>query len=322
MPPIVDEEKALPEGHLEESKTGTRQSKGVVDGADAPSVWSPKAKALILGLILLAGVVVAIAVPIARQGKGDESSRVSSSERPVDDNDEDDDPMTRSPTSQPTPSDTVATTTATTTAVPTPIVPTTTTAPTIAPTSPSPPPTLESTGSHSEKATASPTDSGTAAPTEAVTDPNDDPPEITQFSAFGVSLPGFDQSLLQGYDSEEDFESDLVIGVSELLDRVIARNIGLETYANVGMGGPMLDAFMDDTEMDSSAPQSGAAAPTSAANRAPVGNDVSDYGTNNQEDGIEEGDLVVATKNFCKSCSFLWSLLRQCALCVLLVCRS
>lgn len=141
--------------------------------------------------------------------------------------------------------------------------------------------------------TASPTSEVTPSPTEEVlTGPN-----ITAFSVFNVHLANFSEKILFGYESDDALAKDLGNAFRVLLDRVVARNLGTPGYEHVAMGGPTF-AVAEGAEIDGAAPP---AAPSAAApERGSVGNAVDDFGTNNQEKDVEEGDTVVANEDFSK----------------------
>lgn len=138
---------------------------------------------------------------------------------------------------------------------------------------------------------------GNGGPGEGSTGPNI---TVTPYSAFHPNLPNFDVKILEGYKTEDEFAQDCGDALRALLDRVVARNLGKRGYENVGRGGMMVDvAFAEDdgdTAARPAAPSTDAA-PQEAPPRDKVGNDVNDFGTNNQEDDVEEGDIVVANQN-------------------------
>jgi hypothetical protein len=195
---------------------------------EAPTQSSTKVWALLFGLVFLAGVAVAITVPIVHYGKDSPKAVVT------------------------------------------------------------PEPPLET-----EAPTSSPAEERTPVP----------PP----FTAFNVSLNNFDSAVLLGYETEEEFSADLGDALRLLIDRVLARNLGYHGYEMVGVGLPSESfAFADvavpcpglspDLDQGSGNPEEGSGNPE----RGSVGDDQNDYGTNNQEDGVEEGDVVVASAEFSK----------------------
>jgi hypothetical protein len=105
---------------------------------------------------------------------------------------------------------------------------------------------------------------------------------------FDTNLAAFSQDVTRGYSSLQDLELDLQSAAYFLLNQVTKRNTGVYGYGNVGFGR----GFPESMPVNDAAPVDGAAqTPTSAP---PVGNNLDDYGTNNQEKNIEEGDLVVS----------------------------
>ena len=112
---------------------------------------------------------------------------------------------------------------------------------------------------------------------------------ITPFTAFADAavLDNFDEDVLTTYTNEDDLAEDLAKAARALVDRVIARNIG--------QGKNMYDDFqVFPVDMFEDAPAALESEPVSDF-RGDVGDDVNDFGTNNQETNVEEGDLVVAT---------------------------
>mmetsp|Transcript_11406 Transcript_11406/g.21784 ORF Transcript_11406/g.21784 Transcript_11406/m.21784 type:complete len:915 (+) Transcript_11406:67-2811(+) len=123
-------------------------------------------------------------------------------------------------------------------------------------------------------------------------------PNITTFSVFNPHIANFNEGILKGYESDDALAEGLGDALRALLDRVVARNIGTPGYENVA-GGPMFaftdgDAIFETTDTGAAPPAMDAASP----DRSPVGDKVNDFGTNNQEQGVEEGDTVVANKDF------------------------
>lgn len=100
---------------------------------------------------------------------------------------------------------------------------------------------------------------------------------------FNSSFSLFGEDITNGYISPDEFKSDLRNVARFLLDSVVKRNLGSEV--NNAAGG--------DLEVE---PGVGVAAEGSNSDmRAPdVGDNVNDFGTNNQEDSVEEGDIIVS----------------------------
>ena len=222
----------------------------------------PKSKImyLIAGVILLAAIVVGITVPVVRND--DDSKKVSKlTEDETEPPEERYDDLSKSPTDRETG----------------------------APARSGKPP------ADTGPPTASPHSDPTSSPTaEKLSGPN-----ITAFSVFNPHLANFDEGILSGYDSDDDLAEGLGDALRALLDRVVARNLGTPGYDNVAMGGPMF-AFTDGGIVE----DAGAAPPVAPSQATPergsVDDNVNDFGTNNQEKGVEEGDTVVANQDFSK----------------------
>jgi hypothetical protein len=120
-------------------------------------------------------------------------------------------------------------------------------------------------------------------------------PTITAFTVFNGSLPIFNSNVLSGYDSEEELAQDLSNAARLLLDRVVARNLGKPGYENLGFAGSRF-AVTDDMQ-EGAPPMAPGAADAPSNDQKQVVGDVNDHGTNNQEDGVEEGDKAVANAN-------------------------
>jgi hypothetical protein len=125
-------------------------------------------------------------------------------------------------------------------------------------------------------------------------------------SPFEVRLAMFDKSVADGYKGNTTkLQEDLQNVAKFLLNNVIYRNTGKVGYAGVGLGqqnpnyflfrGPVME-FAPAPEADGTAADvaEAPAAPPVAAEGGSVGDDVDDYGTNNQEEGVEEGDMLVS----------------------------
>jgi type II secretory pathway pseudopilin PulG len=99
----------------------------------------------------------------------------------------------------------------------------------------------------------------------------------------------YDASVVQGYANTADFQQDVMAVAKMMINLVVARNTGPNYYNNFypyPSKGGMTDAI------PVMAPAPGAAAPE--ANLPTVGNGVNDFGSNNQEDNVEEGDKIVS----------------------------
>lgn len=113
---------------------------------------------------------------------------------------------------------------------------------------------------------------------------------ITTFSVFNPEVPNFDTDILAGYRSEEEFAKGVTLGLQSLLDRAVGRNLGVHGYANLALGGGTRGGgmFANAPTVD------GDMAESESASATGVDDTVEDYGTNNQESGVEEGDVVVS----------------------------
>jgi hypothetical protein len=116
-------------------------------------------------------------------------------------------------------------------------------------------------------------------------------------------LPLYSEAILKGYDTLESFEEDLTLAAQHLVNNVVGRASGDTRYAGGGWGsrgsGPRIFEGDVASAEDASSPEAGAPSANRAASsdtQDDFGEDVDDYGTNNQEDGIEEGDIIVASE--------------------------
>ncbi|CAB9496161.1 beta propeller domain protein [Seminavis robusta] len=112
-----------------------------------------------------------------------------------------------------------------------------------------------------------------------------------------VELPPFDSGVLQGYANETDFEQDLAEAAKFLINRVALRNLGAAEAAGSvdtgGGGGWGANSML----MNDSNEYSWRGATTHS--EEPQGFfDVTDYETNNQENGINEADAVKADDEY------------------------
>jgi hypothetical protein len=241
---------------------------------------------------------------------------------------------TKQPTKNPTATPTRAPTLAPVTAAPdvgltlSPI-PRPTTRPTSAPIqSPTPSPTSiptnQPTGGPNQPPTRRPTKQPTRGPTFAPTrqptrEPNPAPtirPTDTEISflriegPFEANLTLFNEDIVgQPYAVPALLREDLENAGRFFLGNVVKRNTNVKGFENVGFGGrnpssvgiPEVGVAFDGTDfayatITASSPVAAVSAPVAAASVAgpAVGNTVNDFGTNNQEKDVEEGDVIVS----------------------------
>lgn len=117
---------------------------------------------------------------------------------------------------------------------------------------------------------------------------------------FNVSLGLFNEGITRGYDSEAELKDDLANAAYFLLNQAVKRNAGVKGYESVGFG-------FGQQILTIGAPTDEAAQSDGAVNKG-VGNNLNDFGTNNQESGVEEGDLIVSDGTLGKLIE-LWRLL-------------
>ena len=123
---------------------------------------------------------------------------------------------------------------------------------------------------------------------DATEDDGSRPPNTNTFTAttgpFAVSLPFFGTKLVTTPDSPEEREAVFESGVANaswfLLNNMInthARAANGSLSSSPGTGDYFNEDALGDSILDTS-----------------VDEDLSDYGTNNQEEGVEEGDTIVS----------------------------
>lgn len=115
---------------------------------------------------------------------------------------------------------------------------------------------------------------------------------VSSNSPFEVKLPMFNEEIKEGYNNTEELKEDLRNAAKFLLNNVLNRNTGKEGYGSVGFGqrNPnigVMPVFED-------APMAGAPPEAARDESKAVGDDFDDYGSNNQEEGVEEGDMIVS----------------------------
>ena len=153
----------------------------------------------------------------------------------------------------------------------------------------------DSSGDSSDNVDTTPTE------TPPIDDKNSSKIGVEPFSFFGAQpLANFDpQVITSGYASEEELAADLTNAARLLLDRVVGRNIGAPGYAIMGAGGDMgRPEFEPSVPAQPNAPEADfEGLDDGSTNKDTFGDENNDYGTDNQEEGVEEGDKVVANQN-------------------------
>lgn len=127
-----------------------------------------------------------------------------------------------------------------------------------------------------------------------------EPPEkvkyeyVSSTNPFKVKLSMFDQDIARGYTNSSELEEDLGNVARFLLNNVLNRNLGKSGYGHVGIGqrNPNMPfPTFGEEDMDFAA---GAPEMVADESKNAVGDEFDDYGTNNQEEGVEEGDVIVS----------------------------
>ena len=109
--------------------------------------------------------------------------------------------------------------------------------------------------------------------------------QITFVPPFQESIPLLSKKVLEGYANKSEFEADLQKVVESYINGVSGQQIGVQRYASFGFATDP-DVILEDANLQ--------AAPSRERSKGnAVGDNVNDYGTNNQERGVEEGDKVV-----------------------------
>lgn len=106
--------------------------------------------------------------------------------------------------------------------------------------------------------------------------------------AFNVTLGLFHKDIVNGYSDTETLEEDLSNAAKFLLNNVVQRNTQEKDYGSVpnnGAGNP---------DIAEAAPAADGASDTSKSS-------LNDFGQNNQEDDVEEGDMMVSNGAIGKS---------------------
>ena len=105
--------------------------------------------------------------------------------------------------------------------------------------------------------------------------------------------------MTKGYASADELNADLQLASDYLLTQVLKRNLGLPGYDSVGYGqqSPFANSNSNSGNSNGSGNNNGVNAPQQEAVGDSSSSRTTDYGTNNQEAGVEEGDLVASTAN-------------------------
>jgi len=115
---------------------------------------------------------------------------------------------------------------------------------------------------------------------------------------FNATVPLFTEDVVQGYRSPDEMEGDLTQMVQLLLNQALINN---EENYNRYHRGQDEDAAEEDgaaagapQEFAPAAPMADEGSTASDGGNSRVQDEDSDFGSNNQEEGVEEGDLIVA----------------------------
>jgi hypothetical protein len=124
---------------------------------------------------------------------------------------------------------------------------------------------------------------------------------------FQANLTLFNEGIVgQPYADPALLIDDLENAGRFLLSNVVKRNANFKGFENVAFGGRNPNSFVDFAEADGAFVDVGVATSTAdsafepvaafseSAKSPTVGDTVSDFGTNNQEKDVEEGDLIVS----------------------------
>jgi hypothetical protein len=119
------------------------------------------------------------------------------------------------------------------------------------------------------------------------------PPTAITEGPFSATVELLTEDVLRGYETEEELEEALANAARFLLNIVVQRNANGYDDGVTYYDGPDFEVLEGDVERSPEEAPS-AEAVMGDATTGEVGDDVNDYGTNNQEDGVEEGDLIVS----------------------------
>ena len=111
--------------------------------------------------------------------------------------------------------------------------------------------------------------------------------ETKQNEPFNVSMSYFSENILSGYSNNSELSNDIEKAALFMLNQAVEQNIANRIYLQVGGSTtkPNQPSAADNALTGTSE--------IGSASKA-VGSDVNDYGTNNQENQVEEGDVIVS----------------------------
>uniref|UniRef100_A0A7S3DXD3 Uncharacterized protein n=1 Tax=Entomoneis paludosa TaxID=265537 RepID=A0A7S3DXD3_9STRA len=112
------------------------------------------------------------------------------------------------------------------------------------------------------------------------------------FEGAEEKLPLLSDDVLEGYQTKEEFMAAFELMAEAHLNGVVARNVGDQNYANFANMNVFVDEFEGDVVMMDSAAAPREQPLTGAASDG--AEKVNDYDTNNQEEGVSEGDKAVS----------------------------
>ena len=133
---------------------------------------------------------------------------------------------------------------------------------------------------------------------------NTNDPATNNPGPFPSSLPLFGPEITDTYDNKEDVAHDLEQAAWFLVNQVIKRNTRVPGYESVAMGRPFFSVGCPNCGGDlvTGAPVADASPgmPESGKGSSITGvsDSLTDYGTNNQETDVEEGDVVVSDGDY------------------------
>ncbi|GKY96675.1 hypothetical protein MPSEU_000627100 [Mayamaea pseudoterrestris] len=114
-------------------------------------------------------------------------------------------------------------------------------------------------------------------------------------SSSSSNLSYFGANVVQQYESKDELGADLQSAGYLLINQVVKRNTHVPGYDSAGYGQSNPYATSDsDNNTGGNTPEASTITNSDATRDS---SSTTDYGTNNQEDGVEEGDLVVSDGN-------------------------
>lgn len=146
-----------------------------------------------------------------------------------------------------------------------------------------------------------PSESDKPEPNITITKPNNESNVVEIKGPFSATLSLYNENIVQGYQSVDEFKEDLGNVTAFFLNNVIFRNTGVKGFENIGVGRSFLVSpeIVDDLDSpELSDPEPVAAPGVSADGDQGRDSDVDDYGTNNQEANVEQGDAAVSDGEF------------------------